>query len=302
MLLIYFHLFSHFLTLSLSRFLAFSLSHSLALSLSRFLAFSYFYHMMIYQVDAFTDKLFTGNPAAVVPLEAWPSDSLMQSIAAENNLAETAYFVPEGADYRIRWFTPGVEVDLCGHATLASAFVLFNELGYTKNPIRFHSKSGLLTVTRDGDWLTLDFPVDPFQPVSISAALKACTSAPILEAYRGKRDFMIVLEDQQAILNSSFDQHAILQLGHCGLIATAPGDDVDFVSRFFAPAYGIPEDPVTGSSHTTMTPYWADRLQKPSLTARQLSPRGGYLRLHYKGDRVEISGQAVLYMIGELRI
>ena len=256
--------------------------------------------MKLYQVDAFTDKRFTGNPAAVVPLDAWPSDSLMQSIAAENNLAETAYFVPEGADYRIRWFTPGVEVDLCGHATLASAFVLFNELGYTKNPIRFHSKSGLLTVTRDGDWLTLDFPVDPYQPVERNETIQACTTARILEAYRGKRDFMIVLEDQQAILNSSFDQHAILQLGHCGLIATAPGEDVDFVSRFFAPAYNIPEDPVTGSSHTTMTPYWAKRLHKLSLTARQLSARGGYLKCTLHGDRVQISGQAVMYMKGEI--
>lgn len=258
--------------------------------------------MTLYQIDAFTDKLFGGNPAAVIPLDSWPSDQLMQSIAAENNLAETAFIVSEGEDFSIRWFTPGVEIDLCGHATLATAFVIFNELNYQHDQIRFHSKSGLLTVTRDGDWLSLDFPVDPYHQVELSETINNCSSATILEAYKGRRDFMLVLENQDALINSSFDQMAILQLGHCGLIVTAPGEDVDFVSRFFAPAYAVPEDPVTGSSHCTLTPYWAKRLGKNSLTARQLSARGGNLKCILKGDRVSISGKAVMYMKGKLDV
>lgn len=258
--------------------------------------------MTLYQIDAFTDTLFGGNPAAVVPLEYWPSDEFMQSIAAENNLAETAFVVPEYQDFRIRWFTPGVEVDLCGHATLATAYVMFTQLGYKFDIIRFQSRSGILTVSKNGDWLTLDFPADAYHPIDISDALKKCTNATIKEAYRGARDFMIVLEDQQAVLNSTFDQSAILQLGHCGLIVTAPGDDVDFVSRFFAPAYSIPEDPVTGSSHCTLTPYWAQQLGKIDLTARQVSARGGFLKCALRGERVLISGKAVLYLKGELSI
>jgi PhzF family phenazine biosynthesis protein len=258
--------------------------------------------MTLYQIDAFTDVLFGGNPAAVIPMESWPGDQLMQSIAAENNLAETAFVVPEDDDFRIRWFTPGVEVELCGHATLATAYVLFTQLGYKDDIIRFQSRSGILTVSRNGDWLTLDFPVDHYQPIEISEALQKCTHATIKEAYRSTRDFMIVLEDQHALLNSLFDQSAILQLGHCGLIVTAPGEDVDFVSRFFAPAYAIPEDPVTGSSHCTLTPYWAKRLEKDQLTARQLSSRGGYLKCQLNDDRVAISGKAVMYMKGKLEL
>ncbi len=258
--------------------------------------------MILYQIDAFTDQLFGGNPAAVVPLDSWPPDQLMQSIAAENNLAETAFVVPEGEDFRIRWFTPGVEVDLCGHATLATAFVMFNELNYAHHQIGFQSKSGLLTVKKDGEWLTMDFPTDHYHPVEISEAIKNCTNAVILEAYKGARDFMLVLENQDALTNSSFDQSAILQLGYCGLIVTSPGEDVDFVSRFFAPAYGIPEDPVTGSSHCTLTPYWANRFGKNTLTARQLSARGGYLKCQLNHDRVGISGKAVMYMKGKLDV
>jgi PhzF family phenazine biosynthesis protein len=262
----------------------------------------YFCAMVLYQIDAFTDKLFGGNPAAVIPLDGWPSDNLMQSIAAENNLAETAFIVSEGEDFRIRWFTPGVEVDLCGHATLATAFVIFNELNYPHDQIRLHSRSGLLTVSREGDWLTLDFPADPYHPVDLSEVITNCTNATIREAYRGKRDFMLVLENQDEVMHSSFDQMAILQLGHCGLIVTAPGDKVDFVSRFFAPAYAIPEDPVTGSSHCTLTPYWANRLGKNTLTARQLSRRGGYLKCTLNDVRVSISGKAVMYMKGKLEV
>jgi PhzF family phenazine biosynthesis protein len=258
--------------------------------------------MTLYQIDAFTDKLFGGNPAGVIPLESWPSDQLMQSIAAENNLAETAFFVPEGDDYHIRWFTPGVEVDLCGHATLAAAYVLYNEMGYRRDQIRFQSRSGLLTVSQEGEWLSLDFPTDPYQPVYISSVMKTCTTATILEAYKGERDYMFVLKNQDAIVNSSFDQSAILQLGHCGLIVTAAGEEVDFVSRFFAPAYSIPEDPVTGSSHCTLTPYWAQRIGKDNLTARQLSLRGGFLKCTLKNDRVLIAGKAVMYLKGMINL
>jgi len=258
--------------------------------------------MTLYQIDAFTDKLFGGNPAAVIPLDSWIPDQLMQSIAAENNLAETAFFVPEGDDFRIRWFTPGVEVDLCGHATLATAHVMYQEMAYKHDQIRFQSRSGLLTITREDDWLTLDFPVDHYQNVEITDAIQKCTTAVIVEAYRGARDYMIVLENQHAVVQSTFDQFAILQLGHCGLIVTGPGEDVDFVSRFFAPAYAIPEDPVTGSSHCTLTPYWAHRLGKNNLTARQLSSRGGYLKCALKEDRVGISGKAMMYMKGKIDV
>jgi PhzF family phenazine biosynthesis protein len=259
--------------------------------------------MVLYQVDAFTDTLFGGNPAAVIPLQKWPDDALMQNIAAENNLAETAFIVPEEDAFRIRWFTPLVEVDLCGHATLAAAYVLFAVLGYSKSKIVFLSKSGPLTVTHDdGDWLTLDFPADHYEEVQLTKAMKAITTGKILSAFKGKRDFMFVLEDQDAVLNSEYDQQAISQLGYAGIIVTARGEDVDFVSRFFAPAFGIPEDPVTGSAHTMLIPYWANRLNKTSLIARQLSPRRGYLRCELQGDRVLMSGKAVMYMKGDLYV
>lgn len=258
--------------------------------------------MIIYQIDAFTDKLFGGNPAAVIPLDTWPDDALMQSIALENNLAETAYVVPEGDDFRIRWFTPAMEVDLCGHATLAAAYLMFNELAYPDDTIRFQSRSGWLYVHRHGTWLTLDFPADKLSPLEITGAMKRCTTANILEAYQGKSDFMFVLSDQKTVKDSHFDLHSIAALGNRGVIFTSEGTGVDFVSRFFAPAYGIPEDPVTGSAHTTLTPYWATRLGKKKLVAKQVSPRGGDLKCELSGDRVLISGQAVLFMKGELRL
>ncbi|HUR31806.1 MAG TPA: PhzF family phenazine biosynthesis protein [Saprospiraceae bacterium] len=258
--------------------------------------------MILYQIDAFTDKVFSGNPAGVIILDNWPDDKLMQSIGAENNLPETAFIVPEGNDYRIRWFTPAAEVDLCGHATLASAYVMFNELAYPENTIRFQSKSGLLTVTKDESWLTLDFPADVIQPINITADIQKCSSANILEAYEGRSDYMFVLADQKAVKESHFDLTAISALGNRGVIVTAEGDDVDFVSRFFAPAVGINEDPVTGSAHTTLTPYWSNRLSKKNLTAKQISPRGGDLKCELNADRVLISGQAVMYMRGEIKI
>ncbi len=258
--------------------------------------------MTLYQVDAFTDKVFGGNPAGVIMLDSWPDDKLMQNIGAENNLAETAFIVPEGNDYRIRWFTPAVEMNLCGHATLASAYIMFKELGYARDEIRFQSKSGLLSVTRDGSWLTLDFPADPVQPMNVTPLMKSCTTANILEAYQGRSDYLFVLADAKAVKESHFDLYAISKLGHRGIIVTAESKDVDFVSRFFAPAYGINEDPVTGSAHTTLTPYWAHRLGKNSLIARQVSPRGGYLKCELKGNRVLISGQAAMYMKAEILV
>jgi len=208
--------------------------------------------------------------------------------------------VPEGNDFRIRWFTPAVEVDLCGHATLAAAYVMFEELAFPGDIIRFQSRSGWLTVSRNESWLTLDFPVDKLSPLDINAAMKKCTTANILEAYQGRSDYMFVLSDQKTVKESHFDLLAIAALGRRGIIVTSEGKDVDFVSRFFAPAFGIPEDPVTGSSHTTLTPYWSNRLGKKKLTAKQVSARGGDLKCELSGDRVLISGQAVLYMKGEI--
>ena len=257
--------------------------------------------MILYQIDAFTDKLFHGNPAGVIFLDTWPDEELMQSIAGENNLAETAFVVKEGKDYSIRWFTPTTEVNLCGHATLGAAFLMFNEHSYPEKTINFQSKSGLLTVEREGDWLTLDFPSDKIKAIDIAPAIQKCSTANILEAYMGRSDYMFVLADQEAVKESHFDLTAIAALGNRGVIVTSEGNDVDFVSRFFAPAFGINEDPVTGSAHTTLTPYWSKRLGKRSLTARQLSPRGGYLKVTHNDDRVLISGQAVMYMKGEIR-
>lgn len=258
--------------------------------------------MTLYQIDAFTDKVFGGNPAAVIILETWPGDQLMQSIALENNLAETAFVVPEGDDFHIRWFTPNVEVDLCGHATLAAAFVFFHELSYQLDTIRFQSRSGWLIVTRKGSWLTLDFPTDKLSPINITPAMQKCTTANILEAYQGRSDFMFVLADEKSVRNSHFDLLAISALGQRGVIITSLGNDVDFVSRFFAPALGINEDPVTGSAHTTLTPYWSKRLGKKNLVSKQVSARGGYIKCESNGDRVLISGQAVMYMKGELTV
>lgn len=257
--------------------------------------------MILYQVDAFTDKIFGGNPAAVILLEAWPDDHLMQSIGSENKLAETAFVVPEGNDFRIRWFTPAVEVDLCGHATLAAAYVMFHELGYSGDQIKFQSKSGLLSVSREDSWLTLDFPTDNLSSLNLTPAMQKCTTANILEAYQGKSDYMFVLADEKSVRESHFDLSAISALGYRGVIVTALGNNVDFVSRFFAPAYGINEDPVTGSAHTTLTPYWSNRLGRKNLTARQVSSRGGNLKCEMKGNRVLISGQAVMYMKGEIK-
>lgn len=257
----------------------------------------------LYQVDAFTDTLFSGNPAAVCPLTEWLSDDLLQKIAMENNLAETAFYVRQGDRYEIRWFTPRVEVDLCGHATLAAAFILFHCEGHTGVAIHFYSpRSGLLQVSRSSDGLTLDFPVDVFHDIPVSEAIADCFDRRPLEAYKGKTDYMLVYEKESDIRDIRPKFEAIAALQGRGVIITAQGDQVDFVSRFFAPQSGIMEDPVTGSAHTTLTPYWSGKLNKTALTAIQLSERKGYLQCKLLGNRVGIKGQAKLYLSGEIYI
>lgn len=257
----------------------------------------------IYQIDAFTDKVFSGNPAAVCPLDKWLSDDLLQKIAMENNLAETAFYVKQDNVYQIRWFTPKVEVDLCGHATLAAAFVLFNHENHTGNQINFFShRSGQLAVSKQGDYLTLNFPMDIYNSVNLTSDLINGFNIKPTEVLKGKTDYLLVFEteDQISKLQPKFEE--ISKLDGRGVIVTAKGNSVDFVSRFFAPQAGINEDPVTGSAHTTLTPYWAKKLGKDELTAMQLSERKGYLKCKNLKDRVEISGKAMLYLIGEIFI
>ena len=253
----------------------------------------------IYQVDAFASRLFTGNPAAVCPLEKWLPDEQMQAIAAENNLAETAFFVRNGEGYHLRWFTPVVEIDLCGHATLASAFVIFNELTPTAESVQFSTKSGTLVVKRDGELLSLDFPAFPPQECPVNPGLIAALGGKpgkVLAA----RDYLVVYGTEAELRNVAPDMDALRKADRFGVIATAPGKDVDFVSRFFAPAQGIPEDPVTGSAHCTLIPYWSKRLGKTKLHAYQASPRGGELWCEDRGERVTISGKAVQFLEGTI--
>lgn len=256
----------------------------------------------LFQVDAFSDQVFRGNPAAICPLNEWLPDDLMQQIAMENNLAETAFYVQQTDHVEIRWFTPTVEVDLCGHATLAAAHVLFSIYKVAGDMIRFYShRSGELLVFREGDWLTLDFPADPAKQVIPSEQLLACFPKAPVEVYKGKTDYMLVYDQRSDIETLQPDMLRLAQLTECrGVIVTAPGEDEDFVSRFFAPQSGIAEDPVTGSAHTTLTPYWSARLGKQELKAAQLSPRGGILRCADHGQRIRISGQASLFMKGEI--
>lgn len=263
----------------------------------------------IYQVDAFANELFRGNPAAVMPLETWLPDSVLQALAQENNLSETAFLVPEPeggeADFHIRWLTPHAEVPLCGHATLASAWVLFNRLGWQGDQIRFHSRSGPLGVTwRKDGWLELDFPALPIRPVAVPELLRTAlpqTRNLVLEV-PDDTNYLVVLDDAESVRQARPDVRLLAQLGTQGVIITAPGENCDFVSRYFAPGVGLDEDPVTGSIHSALTPYWAERLGRPKLLARQLSARGGELRCELTGDRVRIAGQAVFYMGGMVHI
>jgi PhzF family phenazine biosynthesis protein len=255
----------------------------------------------LYQVDAFTSRLFGGNPAAVCPLEAWLDDRTMQAIAAENNLAETAFFVGAGGRYDLRWFTPLVEVDLCGHATLASAFVIFNRLEPSLEAVSFRSKSGDLRVTRAGGRLTLDFPAWPPERRDVPEDLSRALGAPPREVW-ASHDSMAVYDSEDEVRRLEPDMGRVAALQTFAVIATAPGRTADFVSRFFAPRQGIPEDSVTGRAHCTLTPYWARRLGRSALHALQLSRRGGELFCEDRGDRVAISGHAVQFLEGTIEV
>jgi PhzF family phenazine biosynthesis protein len=258
--------------------------------------------LTIYQVDAFTKEVFKGNPAAICPLNEWIDEGLMQRIALENNLAETAFFVKNDDVYEIRWFTPLAEIDLCGHATLGSAFVIFEILKAEENFIRFHShKSGELTVEKQGARLILDFPSRPVSPVNIPDGLIDAIGKKPKEVYKA-RDYFLVYESEQEILDIAPDFTALLKIPTHAVIVTAKGDSADFVSRFFAPEVGIFEDPVTGSAHCNLIPFWSERLGKAEMFARQLSARGGELFCELKGERVKIGGNAVLYLKGEIYI
>jgi len=258
-------------------------------------------NITIYQVDAFTDTLFGGNPAAVCPLEKWLDKGLMQNIAAENNLSETAFFVKGDKGFELRWFTPKVEVDLCGHATLASAHVLFNHLDYHEKQITFASASGELRVTNANGKLTLDFPSTPPSPVEIAPELTHGLGLKPAEAHKS-RDYLALFESEDDVLSIEPDFDILKKLDSLGVIVTAQGKNSDFVSRFFAPAAGINEDPVTGSAHTTLIPFWAERLNKNVLHAFQLSERKGELFCELSDDRVKIGGYAVTFFKGEIVI
>ncbi|MCG6187795.1 PhzF family phenazine biosynthesis protein [Maribellus maritimus] len=256
--------------------------------------------LTIYKVDAFSDRPFSGNPAAVVPLESWLPDEVMQNIALENNLSETAFFIPEKNDFHIRWFTPASEVKLCGHATLASAHVLFKHLNYNKPDIRFNSLSGVLKVKTNHNILVLDFPVSPIYEIEIPENLKTAFNIQAKKCYRGRDDIMLIFEKERDIYNLVPDFQKILASNTRGIIATAASIDFDFVSRFFAPAVGINEDPVTGSAHTMLIPYWSEKLDKLEMSARQVSKRGGILHCKSSGERVEIGGKATTFLTGTI--
>jgi PhzF family phenazine biosynthesis protein len=255
--------------------------------------------LKLFQIDAFAEMVFEGNPAAVCPLESWLPDPLMQKIAAENNLSETAFFVPEGLDFRIRWFTPTTEVDLCGHATLASAFALFHRLGHPGNSVAFLSRSGRLSVTRRGDGLEMDFPNQAPAPCEAPEPLLRAFTLERAECHKSQ-DYILVVGDPAQVVTARPDMASLRLLDLRGVCITAPGQTHDFVSRFFAPRFGIDEDPVTGSSFTQLAPYWAKRLGKRDLRARQVSLRGGEVACRLEGDRVVISGKGVLYLEGEI--
>jgi PhzF family phenazine biosynthesis protein len=259
--------------------------------------------LTLYQIDAFTNHLFGGNPAAVIPLQEWISENMMQRLAMENNLSETVFFVPSNradADYEIRWFTPVAEINLCGHATLASAYVLFFVLGYGKPVIRFNSKSGILAISKNGDKISMDFPAWKPAPVTEwhPELSKALGNVPVTTVHQ-YRDYLVELPDENSVQQCQPDFTRLKQIGQ-KVIITAKSNKVDFVSRFFAPSVGVDEDPVTGSAHAQLIPYWAEKLGKSSLHARQLSKRGGELWCEYLGDRVTIAGQCVFYMKGEI--
>jgi PhzF family phenazine biosynthesis protein len=258
--------------------------------------------LKIYQVDAFAEHVFEGNPAAVIPLGNWLPDEIMQKIAMENNLSETAFFVPVENGFHIRWFTPLAEVDLCGHATLASAHVLFNHLNYTENEIRFDSRSGILKVKKEQDLIILNFPASKLTTIEIPENLKNAFNHKPVKSLKGRDDIMLIFENEEQITQLKPDFQQILESKTRGIIVTAKSENYDFVSRFFAPAVGVNEDPVTGSAHTMLIPYWSKELGKNELIAKQVSARGGALHCKNLGERVEIGGKAVTYLVGEINL
>lgn len=253
-----------------------------------------------YQIDAFADCTFKGNPAGVCPLIEWLPVEIMQSIALENNLSETAFYVKKNNTYEIRWFTPTTEVDLCGHATLASAFVELNLKNKSQNEIIFNSKSGKLKVSKNDDYLTLNFPTDSIKEIELTKQLCTPFTKKPIKAFRGASDILIQFESENDIKKMTPDLNLISKINCRGVIVTAQGRNCDFVSRFFAPKFGIDEDPVTGSAHTSLIPFWSNKLNKTTLTARQLSKRGGELKCTLNNERVTISGKACLYLEGKI--
>ena len=262
----------------------------------------------IYQVDAFTTDIFGGNPAAVVPLETWLPDEIMQKIAIENNLSETAFFIPDGDNFYLRWFTPTYEIDLCGHATLATAYVILTQLYPEKERVTFKTNvAGDLIVSKEGDKLTMDFPVRAGEKLNVKdippIVLESMNSPTPIEAYKA-RDLMLVYDDEEFVRNAEVDFSKMVQYPHAVIITSKTKDEkYDFISRFFCPYdMGIPEDPVTGSAHCTLAPYWSEKLGKTKMTARQVSERGGDLHLKIEGDRLNITGQAKLYLKGSIYV
>jgi PhzF family phenazine biosynthesis protein len=256
----------------------------------------------LFQIDAFSGRVFGGNPAAVCPLGHWLPDETLQAIAAENNLSETAFFVPRGGDYDLRWFTPATEVDLCGHATLAAGALILERLALDRDSVRFHTRSGVLEVRREGEHFVMDFlsrPAAVVPPDARVAEALGCVPAALL---RGERDYLAVFADETEVRALAPNQGRLMALDRLGMIVTAQGRNVDFVSRFFAPRMGVNEDPVTGSAHCTLTPYWADRLKKSTLTARQISARGGEMVCELRGDRVTMKGRAAFYLEGTIHL
>jgi PhzF family phenazine biosynthesis protein len=258
----------------------------------------------IFQIDAFTTQRFAGNPAAIIPLPSFLPDATLQAIARENNLAETAYLVRSNGNYNLRWFTPGTEVPLCGHATLASAAVVMERLEPTRAQVVFHSASGPLTVKKNGAGYVMDFPTRPSSPVPTPPGLAEALGATPLEVTENDFNYLVLLDSEKVLRAIAPDMAALIRIGKSGFIATAKSDDgsYDFVSRYFAPVKGIPEDPVTGSAHCMLAPYWAPRLGKTDFTAFQASPRGGKILCRLRGDRTELEGECVFYLEGEVEI
>jgi PhzF family phenazine biosynthesis protein len=258
--------------------------------------------MKYYIVDAFTEAIFSGNQAGVCLIDEWPDDRIMQNIAAENNLSETAFVIKRGNYYDLRWFTPTLEIDLAGHPTLASAFVITNFVDKDAVDIKFHTMSGVLSVRKIDDLYEMDFPSRPPKQVQVTDLMGQAVGVPVQEASLS-RDMLLLLGSEREVAELKPDIGLLSRIPDCfAAVVTAKGNDVDFVSRFFAPNAGIPEDPVTGSSHSTLIPFWAERLGKSKMTAKQLSKRGGVLFCEHCGDRVKIAGRAALYLEGEIKV